>query len=124
VIYVIDDEPSILKAFQRLLRSENLPVSGFSSSEEFLKELSVKEGDCLILDLVMPEMNGFSLMEELRLRNISMPIIVVTAHDSPEGRERAKQLGAKAFFRKPVDAQALVDSVNWAMKKNGREHLP
>jgi FixJ family two-component response regulator len=115
MIYVIDDDPSILKAFQRLLRSDNLPVKGFSSAEEFLKEISVREGDCLILDLQMPGMKGFTLMEELKLRSIKIPVIVVTAFDHPQSRERSKQLGAEAFFRKPVDAQALLDSVHYAI---------
>jgi FixJ family two-component response regulator len=117
VIYVIDDDPSILKAFQRLLRSDNLPVRGFLSAEEFLKEITVEEGDCLILDLQMPGMKGFTLMEELKLRSIKIPVIVVTAFDHPQSRDRSKQLGAEAFFRKPVDAQALLDSVHYAIDK-------
>jgi FixJ family two-component response regulator len=117
VIYAIDDDPSILKSFQRLLRSDHLPVTIFSSAEEFLKEVVVREGDCLILDLQLPGMKGFALMEELKQRCIKVPVIVVTAFDDPQSRERSKQLGAEAFFRKPVDAQALLDSVHWAIDK-------
>ena len=118
MIYVIDDDPSILKAFKRLLRSDNLPVTVFSSAEEFLQDVSVSEGDCLVMDLQMPGMKGFSLLEELKLRSIRVPVIVVTAFDDPQSRERSKQLGAEAFFRKPVDAQALLDSIHWVMEKN------
>jgi FixJ family two-component response regulator len=118
MIYVIDDDPSILKAFQRLFRSDKLPAMVFSSAEEFLDQVSVTEGDCLVLDLQMPGMKGFTLLEELKLRSIRLPVIVVTAFDSPQSRERSMQLGAEAFFRKPVDAQALLDSVHWAINKS------
>jgi FixJ family two-component response regulator len=115
MIYVIDDDQSIRRAFQRLLRSDNLPVTVFSSGEEFLENAVVGNHDCLILDIRMPRMSGFDLLEELRLRRIRIPVIVVSAFDDSESRERSKQLGAEAFFRKPVDDQALLDSVHWAI---------
>jgi FixJ family two-component response regulator len=114
VIYVIDDDASILKAFGRLFRSDNLPVSVFSSAVEFLKESDAGEDDCLILDLQMPGMDGFTLMKELKQRGVRVPIIVVTAFDEPQSRERSRELGAEAFFYKPVDAQALLNSVRRA----------
>jgi FixJ family two-component response regulator len=117
MIYVIDDDPSIRKSFKRLLRSDNLPVTTFSSAEEFLEGVAIREGDCLILDLQMPGMKGFALMEELKQRCIKLPVIVVTAFDDTKSRERSKELGAAVFFRKPVDAQALLDSVHWAIDK-------
>lgn len=118
MIYVIDDDPSILKALQRLFRSDNLPVTTFSSAEVFLQKVSIREGDCLVLDLQMPGMRGFDLLEDLKGRSIRVPVIVITAFDDPQSRERSKHLGAEAFFRKPVDAQALLDSVRWAIGKN------
>jgi FixJ family two-component response regulator len=121
VIYIIDDDPSILKAFQRLFRSDKLPAVVFSSAEEFLGQVSVREEDCLVLDLEMPGMKGFTLLEELKKRGAQVPVIVVTAFDDSQTRERTNKLGAEAFFRKPVDAQALLDSVHWAIdKKRGK----
>lgn len=119
MIYAIDDDPSILRSFQRLLRSDNLPVTVFSSAEEFLKDASIKEGDCLILDLQMPGMKGFTLIEELKLKGIRLPVIIVTAFDDLQSRERSRQLGVEAFFLKPADGQALLDSVRRAINHKG-----
>jgi FixJ family two-component response regulator len=119
MIYVIDDDESVRKAFRRLLGSENLPAQVFSSAEEFLENLRVGDKDCLILDIRMPGLSGFDLLEELEIRGIKIPVIVVSAFDDDQSRERSRRLGAKAFFRKPVDAQALLDSIHWAIGKNG-----
>lgn len=115
MIYLIEDDESVRRAVQRLLRSAGLDVKGFSSAEEFLENQNPTEGSCIVLDIQMRGLTGFDLQEKLASQGIRIPVIAVSAFDDAETRERARKLGAVAFFRKPVDGQALIDAINWAM---------
>ena len=116
MVYLIDDDESVRKALQRLLRSAGLDVKAFSSAEEFLQSGNLAEkGACIILDIRMPGLTGFDLQEKLASKGIRIPVITVSAFDDAATRERARKLGATAFFRKPVDGEALIDAIHWAM---------
>jgi two-component system response regulator FixJ len=120
MIFIIDDDQSMRKAFLLLLRAAGFNAATFSSGEEFLSYLPVNDDDCIILDLRMPGMNGFDVMEKLISKGIRTPIICITAFDDARSRERARGLKATAYFTKPVDDQALIDAINWAIQnKNG-----
>jgi FixJ family two-component response regulator len=114
-VYVIDDDASVRKAFGRLLRSANLDAETFSSGEEFLSSPKQKENACIIIDIRMPGIDGFDLLERLTSGGIRTPVIAISAHDDAETREHARELGAVGFFRKPVDDQALLDAIHWAI---------
>jgi FixJ family two-component response regulator len=114
-VYVIDDDESVRKAFERLLRSANLEVETFSSVEEFLGIERQSDTACVIVDIRMPGLTGFNLQEKLASYGIRIPVIVISASDDVQTRERARELGAAAFFRKPIDDQALLDAVWWAI---------
>jgi FixJ family two-component response regulator len=113
--YVIDDDESVRKAFERLLRSANLEVETFASVEEFFKGEREGENTCIVVDIRMPGLTGFDLQRELTSREIRMPVIVISASDDAQTRENARKLGAAAFFRKPIDDQALLDAILWAI---------
>jgi two-component system, LuxR family, response regulator FixJ len=121
MIFIIDDDQSMRRAFSLLLRSVGFVTREFSSAEEFLTYSHINECDCIILDIRMPGMNGFELMEKLLLSGVSVPIIGVTAFDDAENRGRALALGATAYFTKPVDDQALIDAIKWAIQ--GRKKI-
>lgn len=114
MVYVIDDDDSIRKAFARLMKSAGLDVAVFSSSDEFLGCDRRKEKACILLDIRMPGSTGFNLMKTLTEKKINLPVIVISASDDVHIRNRVKELGAVAFFRKPVDDQALLDAIWWA----------
>jgi len=116
MVYLIDGDESVRRALQRLLRSAGLDVKAFSSAEEFLQSGNLGEQRaCIILDIRMPGMTGFDLQEKLVSKGIRIPVITVSAFDDAATRERARKLGATAFFRKPVDGEALIDAIHWAM---------
>jgi FixJ family two-component response regulator len=115
MIYIIDDDESVRKAFKRLLRSVNLDVETFSSAEEFLKSQKPNKNSCIIIDIRMPGLTGFDLQRKLNDQGIKIPVIVISASDDAQTREQARELGAVAFFRKPIDAQALLDAISWAI---------
>ena len=117
MIYVIDDDESVRKAFGRLLRSVNLEVETFSSAEEFLKGPKANRNACIIVDIRMPGLTGLDLQRKLKDQGIQIPVIVITASDDAQVREQARELGAVAFFRKPIDDQALLDAISWAINQ-------
>jgi FixJ family two-component response regulator len=115
-IAVVDDEPSVCKAFARLLRAAKFDVGTFCSGAEFVASLGDRAPDCVVLDLHMPGMNGFDvqsrLSEDPALR---VGVVIVTAHDSPAAQERALAGGAAAYLRKPVEAKPFLDAIRAAI---------
>jgi FixJ family two-component response regulator len=114
MVYVIDDDKSVRKSFARLLQSANLECETFSSPEEFMSISKQEKNACILTDIRMPGSTGFDLAAMLTASNTQIPIIVVSASDDAQVREWAHELGAVAFFRKPVDDQALLDAIWWA----------
>jgi len=115
VIYVIDDDESIRRALARLLRSADLDAETFSSADEFLNSPKQNKNSCILIDIRMPGSSGFDLQQKLAASDIRIPVIVISASDNTQIRERARELGAVSFFRKPVDDQALLDAIWWAI---------
>ena len=118
VVAVVDDDADVLRALQRLLRSEGFDVLAYVSGGEFLESVDETTPDCLVLDLHMPEMTGFDVLDALHaLPNgkTAPPVVVLTGHDTPIGRARALAGGADAYLCKPTDADVLVRAINDAI---------
>lgn len=115
LIYIVDDEPSVCTAYARLLRSAKMETRTFLSAEEFLKAELSDENACLICDVAMPGISGLELAERLAAKGRRLPVIFITAFDTPGNRAVAQRLGAASYFRKPVDDQALLDAIAWAV---------
>jgi len=120
-VYVIDDDDSVRRAFERLLRSADFNVETFPSGKEFLCSAKQDKNACILADVRMPGLSGFDLLERLASEGIRIPVIAISAHDDAETREHAKVLGAVGFFRKPVDAQALLDAIWWALSEGRKK---
>jgi two-component system, LuxR family, response regulator FixJ len=121
MIFLIDDDQSVLKALLLLLRASGFEARGFSSATDFLKQSLISDNDCLILDLSMPGMSGFNLMESLASSGINAKVIIITAFDDAVNREKARKLKAMAFLTKPVDDQALIDTIKWVFHSEKKE---
>jgi FixJ family two-component response regulator len=115
LIYIVDDEPPVSSAYARLMRSANMQARTFESIEDFMRANCPDENACVISDMRMSGMSGIELPGLLASAGRSLPVIIVTAHDSPEERRAAHEAGVMAFFKKPVDDQALLDAVEWAL---------
>lgn len=113
MVYIIDDDESVRVALLMLMRSADFEAQAFASVEDFFESVDLTHHDCVIADLRMPRSDGFDLLEKLLSLGIDVPAIVVSALDDRLSRERARSLGARAYFRKPVDDQALIDAVQW-----------
>lgn len=123
VVAVVDDDADVLRALQRLLRTEGFNVQVYGSGGEFLKAFDTAAPDCLVLDLHMPDMTGLDVLDALGARPADgphPPVIVLTGHDTPMGRARALAGGARAYLCKPTDAEVLIRTINEAMSTPAR----
>jgi FixJ family two-component response regulator len=111
LIAVVDDEPSIRKALTRLLRVADYGAEGFASPADFLEWLTDHRPACVVIDLQMPEMTGAELQQQLLQRSDPPPVIIITAHDEPQTRERCLALGAVRYLRKPITRDVLLESI-------------
>lgn len=117
LVAVVDDEEPVRKALERLLRSAGLDVETFNSGARFLESVAEHTPSCVVLDLHMPRVTGFDVQARLAVTHGSLPVVIITAHDSQEAHDRAIEGGAKAYLRKPVDGQALLDAIASAIKE-------
>ena len=115
-IYLIDDDSSARTGLARLMRMAGYRVLTFESGKAFLSDLTSKSSGCIVLDLRMPEMTGEELLRKINENGQHLPVILITADDSPELREKAQMMKAAGFFRKPVDGTALLDAVDWVLR--------
>jgi two-component system response regulator FixJ len=80
-----------------------------------------KQNACILIDIRKPGSTGFDLQQKLAASDMRIPVIVISASDDAQIRERARELGAVSFFRKPVDDQALLDAIWWAISGTKRD---
>jgi FixJ family two-component response regulator len=113
-IAVVDDDPAVLRALSRLLRSRAFDVSTFASGEAFLASLPHGLPKCLIVDLQMPTMSGLALQRRLADDGLHIPMIMITAQDDAALREH-EMAGFVAFLRKPLQDSSLFTAVDKVM---------
>jgi len=116
-IFVIDDDKFVLKALKSLIESVGFKVESFSSAIDFLTHADPDKGDCLVLDVVMPEMSGLELHEYLKDSGANVPIIFISAFDTESIREKVRRSDVVAFLQKPFDDVALLDAIDLALKR-------
>jgi FixJ family two-component response regulator len=116
-VAVVDDDQSVRKALQRLLRASGLDAETFASAQDFLA--SFPQGtalpDCLVLDLQMPGTSGLDLQRQIARSSLRLPIVVITGHDAPGMEVRCLAAGASAYLRKPLEAGTLLAAIKAAI---------
>jgi len=112
-IVVIDDNSGVRRSLRALLESSNYAVADYASAKSFLAD--GPRGDCLIVDVRMPEMSGLELQEELVRRGSTVPVIVVTGHADVPVAVHAMKAGAFDLIEKPFDDRALLESIRRAL---------
>ena len=115
LLAVVDDDADVRVALTRLVSSAGYAVETFASGAQFLLSMQNHTPDCLVLDLHMPEMSGFDVQAELARGHATVPVIVITGHDTPESRTRAVQLGAKSYLCKPINDDVLLEAIQAAI---------
>jgi len=117
-VYIVDDDPSFSKSIRRLLRASGFEVVSFESASSFLTQGPILHPACLLLDVRLPDFDGFKLQQKMAERNISLPVIFMTGHgDIPMGVKAMKR-GAIDFLPKPFASRDLLIAVNEALKND------
>jgi FixJ family two-component response regulator len=118
VVAVLDDDPQMRKALRRLLAAHGFRVEVYERGTDYLAALSSCREDCLLLDLHMPETNGFDILKAFESQKILTPVVVITGHDEPGTATHALSLGATAYLTKPVDELALLSAIKSAIARD------
>lgn len=113
-IAVVDDEDSVRRALERVLRANGMGVVTFRDGEELLEAMKTLTVRCVVLDLHMPKMSGFDVLDAITRTASHPPVVVITGHDSPEARDRALACHAAAYLTKPIDEQLLLGEIEAA----------
>ena len=106
-VLLIDDEQDFMDVLSERMRDRGMRVSTTTSAVEALDKADEENFDAIILDLMMPEMNGLEALTRLREKNPDLQIILLTGHATVEKGIEAMKLGALDFLEKPIDIQAL-----------------
>jgi len=115
-VHVIDDDPMILETMRRLFEAEGLLVATYLSAEDFLELPRPDAPACLLVDNLLPGMDGVALINLLRAENSQLPVIVLTGHGDATIAVAAMKAGAADFIEKPASAAELLASVRIALK--------
>jgi FixJ family two-component response regulator len=111
-VCVIEDDASMRRALQRLFKAANHEVVAFDSAEALLKFGQVDTFGCVVLDLNLPGMSGIQLLELLKPFGPSLPIVVITSHESPGLQQDVLNRGAFAYLKKPFEGEDLLATIN------------
>jgi FixJ family two-component response regulator len=117
IVFLLDDEPGMLKALTRLLKAEGFTVQAFTSAKTFLESYRPETPGCLVLDVAMPELNGLELQEHLTRAGLLVPIVFLTGHGDIPMSVQAIKSGAVDFLTKPVKDADLLRAVRAALQR-------
>ncbi|MFN3871640.1 MAG: sigma-54-dependent transcriptional regulator [Ignavibacterium sp.] len=116
-VLIIDDEREICDSISMILEYEGYAVDSTTSASEGLKKFSEQDFSAVLLDIQMPEMNGFEVLKKIKEIKPSASVIIISAHGSVENAIKATRLGAFDFLEKPIDRDKLLISVRNATEQ-------
>jgi FixJ family two-component response regulator len=118
IVFVIDDDDSVRRSLERLLRSVDLDVETFASAQDFLRKPMPDRPACVVLDLRLPGPSGLELQESLNRSGHDVPIVFISGHADVPSSVRAIKAGAVDFLQKPFSDQALLDIIHGALRRD------
>lgn len=117
-VYVVEHDPLARESVVSLIESVGLTVEAFSSCEEFVDAYTPSGPGCLVLDVKMPGMGGFELLEQLVRRGDYIPVIMISEFGDASMAVRALEIGAIDFITKPINNQLLLDRIRQGLKQD------
>jgi FixJ family two-component response regulator len=117
LVIVVDDDPSILRAMQRVLQVHGFDTEVFTSVEGFLEGAHLGEATCLVLDVHLQHKSGIELRHQLMRSGHSLPVIFITAVESEATRKSAFEAGCVAYLHKPFPSSLLIEAVERVIPK-------
>ncbi|HEY1186968.1 MAG TPA: response regulator, partial [Gemmata sp.] len=119
-VFVVDDDPLIRESLSRLLGSVRLSVQAFENGELFLEQVGVERPGCAIIELRMPGLSGLAVLDRLKARELSPPVILLTKHGTVPIAARAMRAGAVHVLVKPYSDQEVLDTVQEALERDAQ----
>jgi FixJ family two-component response regulator len=113
-VFVVDDDPGMLRGLKRLLREYGFDAVLFDSAEAFQSEANLEDAFCIVLDVNLQDSSGIDLRQQLKSRGIFVPVIFITGNDSEATRAAALESGCSAYLTKPFPAQSLIEPIERA----------
>src|SRR3990167_3312968 len=123
-ILIIEDDHSLLENTQTQFMKLGFGVDTAATAEEGLALLDINEYDSIVLDINLPDGNGFEICEKVRKQENTTPIIIMTARDAVSDKIKGLDLGADDYVLKPVDSQELIARVKALIRRNSKKPLP
>ena len=117
-VFVVDDDPSVRRGLERLLRTAGHRVESFASAREFLERPDHDGPRCLVLDVRMPGQSGLDLHDRLVASGRDIPVIFITGHADVPMAVRAMKAGAVDFLSKPFDDSELLGATRQALDRD------
>ena len=120
VVAIVDDDPSVRKGLERLIRSLGWQAETFASAQEFLDRPRTEAPSCLVLDLQLPGLSGLDLQKRMAEAGLEIPIVFLTGHGDIPASVKAMKAGAVEFLTKPVDEEHLLKAIQEAIERDRR----
>ena len=117
-VFIVDDDPSVRRSIERLVRSMGFAVQTFASAKEFTDHVRVEGPSCLVLDVHLPDLSGLDLQRELARSGVQIPIIFITGRGSIPMSVRAMKEGAVEFLTKPTRSRDLLVAIQTAIDRD------
>ena len=117
-IGIVEDDASLRRALQRLLRASGFEAHTFASAEEFLGSAVPESHACLILDIRLPGMSGFELFDHLTASGQPRPAVFITAQDEDRVRQQASRIPNSVYLRKPVVGAVLLEAIRSLLSRS------
>jgi FixJ family two-component response regulator len=120
IIAIVDDDPSVRKGLERLIRSSGWKTESFGSAQEFLASPRTDAPTCVVLDLQLPGLSGLDLQKQMTEAGVETPIVFLTGHGDIPASVKAMKAGAIEFLTKPADEQDLLNAIQEAIERDRR----
>ena len=120
IIALVDDDPSVRRGLERLIRSMGWKAETFASAQEFLDRVGVEAPSCVVLDLQLPGLTGLELQKQMAEVGLETPIVFLTGHGNIPATVQAMKAGAIEFLTKPVEEQELLKAIQEAIERDRR----
>jgi two-component system response regulator TtrR len=115
-VFIVDDDQAVRDSLKFLVESNGRAAQTYASAKAFIDGYNPDMPGCVLLDVRMPEMSGFELQKEMQKRQITIPIIFISAHGTVPAAVRALKLGASDFVMKPFNNQVLLEKIDQAIE--------
>jgi two-component system, OmpR family, response regulator len=122
-LLVVEDEPDLRSGLEQALREEGYAVDGAADGEEGIYKAETWDYDAIVLDVMLPKLDGWQILERLRKRK-KTPVLMLTARDGVRDRVRGLDLGADDYLAKPFDLEELLARVRSLIRRSANAPSP